>query len=185
MRWACVGCQRKGGHLADLPSAQLRLAEVATGWALCFFRLLVLGDCNVHAETAASGVALDFMTAMATLGLSQVVLDPMCEAGHMLDLIVCAEVDPSSVFLAEPVPWLDHFLGKVILSFAPLSCRGNELINACPQRLIDPTGFQNSLQDLPGPAGSFLNEVTEAWNQCCRKPLTELFPDTLNALKPP
>ncbi|XP_053229031.1 uncharacterized protein LOC128406005 [Podarcis raffonei] len=50
-------------------------------------RLLVLGDFNIHVETAGSGASQDFMAAMTTMGLFQHVTGPTHKAGHTLDLV--------------------------------------------------------------------------------------------------
>lgn len=71
---------------------------------------MVLGDFNVHAKISFHGGASDFMVAMVTLRLSQVVSTPVHEAGHMLDLIVYAGLDLNSVAISKPVPQSDHFL---------------------------------------------------------------------------
>ncbi|XP_077778804.1 uncharacterized protein LOC144326222 [Podarcis muralis] len=78
------------------PAATLSdLLEVAAGWALEFLNLLVLGDFNVHADAAPSSQALNVVTSMATLGLSQFVMGPTHQAGHTLHLIFGAGIDVS------------------------------------------------------------------------------------------
>lgn len=54
----------------------LRLIEEFLEWALHFPQLIVLGDLSVHNNSSLSGSASDFMSAMAGLGLSQIVLVP-------------------------------------------------------------------------------------------------------------
>lgn len=51
--------------------------EVASGWALEFSRLIVLEDFNVHVDEAASSQAIELVSPMVTLGLSQIVSAPM------------------------------------------------------------------------------------------------------------
>ena len=60
-----------------IPTVSLpELMEVVSDLVLRTPRLLVLGDCNIHAEAALTGAAQDFMAAMTIMGLSKCVIGP-------------------------------------------------------------------------------------------------------------
>lgn len=52
---------------------------------------------------------------------------------------------------------------------------GDELVYACPQRIMASFGFQNVLQDLM-PPGHSLDELIEDWNSCLSKAINEIAP---------
>lgn len=58
----------------------LELAELVSEMMLEFFRLVVLGNFNSHAEAILIGA--DFMSSMTTMGLSRVVFGPTHTADH-------------------------------------------------------------------------------------------------------
>lgn len=119
----------------------------------------------VHAEASLLGAASDFMIAISTRRLSLVVLIPTCDAGHAPDLIFCTSLDLNSTAVCESVSWSDHYLMRLGLGVAIPPCRGDEHIYAHPQKLMDPDGFQSTLQDSSSPVSSSLNELTEIWNR--------------------
>ncbi|XP_077780534.1 uncharacterized protein LOC144326946 [Podarcis muralis] len=141
------------------------LLEVAAGWALEFPSLLVLGDFNVHAYAAPSSQALDLVTSMATLGLSQFVLGPTHQAGHTLDLIFGAGIDVIMLPAVE-VPWSDHYTLKAKIDFPLLPCL---------RRLMDPDRFHQALRD-PAPPGNSLDDLVEDWNNRLLTAIDEIVP---------
>ncbi|XP_077782882.1 uncharacterized protein LOC144327417 [Podarcis muralis] len=145
------------------PTATLSdLLEVVAGWALEFPNLLVLGDFNVHADAAPSSQALDIVTSMAALGLSQFVFGPTHQAGHTLDLIFGAAIDVIMLPAME-VPWSDHYALKAKIDFPLLPSSGGEPIWARPRKLMDPDRFRQALRN-PAPPGDSLDDLVEDWN---------------------
>ena len=80
-------------------------------------RLLVLGDLNIHAKAALTGVAQDFMATMTTMGLPQYVIGPTYEKGHTLDLVFSMGLEDGDVegLVVIPLSWSDHVLVKFSL----------------------------------------------------------------------
>ncbi|XP_077778785.1 uncharacterized protein LOC144326208 [Podarcis muralis] len=152
----------------------LDLLEVVAGWALEFPNLLVLGDFKVHANATPSSQALDLVTSMATLGLSQFVLGPTHQAGHTLDLIFGAGID---VIMLPPVevPWSDHYALKAKIDFLLLPCLGGKPIWARPRKQMDPDRFRQALQD-PAPPGDSLDDLVEDWNNRLLAAIDEIAP---------
>lgn len=62
----------------------------------------------------------------------------------MKNVTVLKVIAPNSVVLYKLMPWSNHYFLKISLKFASSFYRGSELIYACPQRLMDPTGFWNT-----------------------------------------
>uniref|UniRef100_A0A670I2H7 Reverse transcriptase domain-containing protein n=1 Tax=Podarcis muralis TaxID=64176 RepID=A0A670I2H7_PODMU len=157
------------------PAATLSgLLEAVAGWALEFPNLLVLGDFNFHADATPSSQALDLVSSMATLGLSQFVSGPTHQAGHTLDLIFGAGID---VIMSPSmkVPWSDHYALKARIDFPPPPCLGGEPIWVRPQRLMDPDRFRQALRDL-APPGDSLIELVEGWNTQLLAAIDEIAP---------
>ncbi|XP_061490084.1 uncharacterized protein LOC133388035 [Rhineura floridana] len=146
------------------------LAGVVSGLVLESPRLVVLGDFNIHAETALSGVAQDFMASMTTMGLSQVLSGPTHAAGHTLDLVFCAGWDDGDLGVEElsvvPLSWTDHYLVGFRLTGTQNLCRGGGPIRMVrPRRLMDPDGFLMALGDFPvTSAGDSVEALVDLWN---------------------
>ena len=157
------------------PAATLSdLLEVVAGWALESPNLLVLGGFNVHADDTPSSQALDLVTSMATLGLSQFVLGPTHQAGHTLDLIFGAGIDVIMLPSVE-VPWSDHYALRAKIDFPLLPCSGGEPILARLRRLMDSDGFRQALQD-PAPPGDSLDDHVEDWDNRLLTAIDEIAP---------
>lgn len=90
------------------------LAEMVLGLVVESPWLVVLGDFNIHTETAVAGVDQDLMTSIATMGLSQMVSTPTHDEGHTLDLAFSTRVDADDQGEKEPtaVPlsWTNHYM---------------------------------------------------------------------------
>lgn len=138
------------------------LLEPVSGWALEYPRLIVLGDFSVHANDATTTQAIDLVSSMLILGLSQFILAPTHQVGHTLDLICIIGIE-ADVVTIDAVPWSDHFAPKAQLSIPSPPCLGGKLVYVNPQRLMEPTGFQKTLQGSSLLGGS-LEELVEDWN---------------------
>uniref|UniRef100_A0A803TC32 Reverse transcriptase domain-containing protein n=1 Tax=Anolis carolinensis TaxID=28377 RepID=A0A803TC32_ANOCA len=144
------------------------LAEVVSGLAVESRRLIVLGDFNVHAEANLSGAAQDFMAAMATMGLSQLISGPTHSVGHTLDLVFCQgweEGGGVEELTIAPLPWTDHHLIRFRLTAPPNLCRGGGPKMVRPRRLMDPEGFLTALGEFPASsAGDPVDALVSLWN---------------------
>lgn len=87
-----------------LPETLLLLLDVVAGWAFEYLKLIVLGDFHVHANDATSSQAVDLVSSIAELRLSQIVSAPMHQAGHVLYLIFVAGFSVD-LKLIDRVPW--------------------------------------------------------------------------------
>ncbi|KAF7245399.1 RNA-directed DNA polymerase from mobile element jockey [Varanus komodoensis] len=88
------------------------LTEIISDLVLKTPRMLVLGDFNLHAETDLTSAAQDFMASMMATGLSQHVIGPTHECGHMLDLVFSMGQEEAELFrvvqgLVQPGPKKD------------------------------------------------------------------------------
>lgn len=73
--------------------------------------LLVLGDCNVHADEAAITQEMDWVTSMTTLGFLIYIRSHASNRTHTgYDLWDRNNVDLDT---SDAVPWSDHFAPKV------------------------------------------------------------------------
>ena len=139
-----------------------------------FTKLLVLGDFNVHADKITFSQALDLVSAMATLGLSQFFTGPTHQAGYTLDLIYGMRIQ-IGLIQSDRVPWSDHFALKVRIDIPPPSCIDRENIFARPRRLMDPIGFQNALRD-PMPPVDSVDDLVEVWHSWLMEAIDKIAP---------
>lgn len=116
----------------------------------------VLGNFNA----AFSSASLDFMTAMSSLGLSQVVLASLHQADHMLVVIFCAGIDLDWAVLGKLVPGTGYYpvlgiqLPKEVCVFQDLL----RFHRACKEAL-----FQPLLGDCDPPGSCVLLTSFPAW----------------------
>lgn len=97
-------------HLPNATEERLlNLLETVSCWILENLTLLVLEDFSVHTDYVISPQARDLVSSMAALGLSQFVMDPTYQVGHILDLLLGAEI-MVDLITTDTVPWLDHFV---------------------------------------------------------------------------
>lgn len=134
----------------------------------------VLGDFSVHPDDAPSMQAMDLVSSMVALGLSQCVTAPTHQAEHTLDLIFKVGVMVDRI-TATAVPWSDHHVLKACVNGPPRPCLGGEPILACPWSQMDPMQFQMALQD-PMPPGSLLDELVEDWQSRLSVAIDEIAP---------
>lgn len=114
-----------------------KLVEAVSGMLLKNLRTIVLGDFNIHAETALTGLARSSVASTTTTELCQVVTEPIHNAGHILDLILA----PSKEVYGQEIMGVsmtllslsDYFLVKSRLMVSP--AREGGIRMTCPQRL--------------------------------------------------
>lgn len=112
---------------------------------------------------------------MAALRLSQVVLAPIHQARHMLDLIFVAGMAVDLDIIDVVGPWSKHFIVKAPLSSPHLPCLGDELIYISLWILIKLNGYPEVLQD-PSPFGGLFDELVEDWNSCLSEAINVIAP---------
>lgn len=103
---------------------------------------MVLRDFNGHAEIASSKQALDLVSSMAILGVSQIVSGPTHQASHTLHLVFGMGINVNLI-APDRVPCF--FALNVLLNTSPTPSLGGKWIYVHLVRLMDPISFQNAL----------------------------------------
>ncbi|XP_062835007.1 uncharacterized protein LOC134298508 [Anolis carolinensis] len=131
--------------------------------------------------SAASGAAQDFMAAMATMGLSQLVSGPTHRAGHTLDLVFCQggeEGGGVEELTIAPLPWTDHYLIRFRITAPPNLRRGGGPKMVRPRRLMDPDGFLTALGEFPATlAGDSVDALVTLWNKEATRAIDMIAPE--------
>ena len=143
---------------------------------------MVLRDFNIHMEAEVSGPAHEFLETMASLDSTQQFNGSTHMGSHLLDLVFAAkhrECVPMVANLVSPrLSWSDHHLIKCILTVAlPSHGELGPIKMVHPQRLLDPVGFQDIMQEiLADLVGVPVNALLDSWYTTATRVVNTLTP---------
>ncbi|KAF7239258.1 hypothetical protein EYD10_14085 [Varanus komodoensis] len=176
-----LGLPNTGKQMLTVDSLP-ELTQIVLDLVLKTPRMLVLGDFNLHAEMVLTGAAQDFMASMAAMGLSQHVIGPTHECGHILDLVFSTGQEEGDLRVRNlsltPLSWSDHFLIRFELESGLSLCKGADpIVLVRPQSRMDPDGFLEALGDFPvDKAGDPVDVLVVLWNEQMTRAIDTIAP---------
>uniref|UniRef100_A0A9J8ALG5 Endonuclease/exonuclease/phosphatase domain-containing protein n=1 Tax=Cyprinus carpio carpio TaxID=630221 RepID=A0A9J8ALG5_CYPCA len=110
--------------------------------------LILLGDFNIHMDTASNLLTRDFNSCLDSFGLQQYVNFPTHSKGHTLDLICCSGVTPWDC-TADVIPISDHKLLSFNVDVTLSKSKQQRLMSFRNIKKISPSVLTDAIADFP------------------------------------
>ncbi len=117
--------------------------------SLCTLSLniILLGDFNIHVDSASNSFTRDFNSCLDSFGLHQYVDFPTHSKGHTLDLVCCSGVTPLDC-TATVIPISDHKLLSFIVNVTLSRTKQQRSMTFRNIKKINPSDFTAAITNL-------------------------------------